>query len=94
MVIDGSTDGSTHFIEQFASYTYNNQNGYHTALLGFLPMMSETSFTAADHIELIQYVLSAFNKSLANVVAIFGDNAEVNIYSKFVCNTTNWMCVT
>ena len=47
-------------------------------MLGFSPMVSETFFTAADHIELIQYVLNVFNKSLTNVVVIIGDDAEVN----------------
>ena len=78
LVIDGWTHGSTHFIGLFASYKDNNKNGYHTALLGLSPMMSETFFTAADHIELIQYVLNVFNKSLTNVVVIIGDDAEVN----------------
>ena len=85
LVIDGWTHGSTHFIGLFASYTYNNQNGCHTALLGFSPMINKTSFTAADHVEVIQYVLSVFNKSLANVVSIIGDNAEVNKFTANLC---------
>ena len=54
-------------------------------MLGFSPMMSETCFTAADHVELIQYALSVFNKSLANVVAIIGNNAEVNKSTANLC---------
>ena len=86
LVIDGWTHGSTRFIGLFALYTYNNQNGYHTALLGFSPMMNETFFTAADHIELIQYLLNVFNKSLTNVVVIIiGDDAEVNKSTANLC---------
>ena len=36
LVIDGWTKGSTHFIGLFASYPFNNQNGYCTVLLAFL----------------------------------------------------------
>lgn len=78
LVIDGWTKRSTHFIGLFASYPCNNQNGYCTVLLAFSPMVSETSFTASDHVEFIEYVLSVYNKNLENVVAITGDNAEVN----------------
>ena len=92
LVIDGWTYGSTHFIGLFALYTYN-QNGYHTALLGFSPMMSETFFTGADHVELIQYILSVFNKSLANVVAIIGDNAELNKSTANLCGISLIGCV-
>ena len=73
-------------------YTYN-QNGYHTALLGFSPMMSETFFTGADRVELIQYILSVFNKSLANVVAIIGDNAELNKSTANLCGISLIGCV-
>ncbi|XP_036367828.1 uncharacterized protein LOC118767407 [Octopus sinensis] len=78
LVIDGWTKGSTHFIGLFASYSCNYQNDYCTVLLAFSPMVSETSITASDYVEFIEYVLSVYNKNLENVVAITGDNTEVN----------------
>ena len=67
-----------YFIGLFASYPYNNENGFYTVLTVFSPLVIETSFTAFDHVKFIENVLSLFNKNLENVVAITGDNAEVN----------------
>ena len=62
LVIDDWTKGSTHFIGFFASYLCNIQNGYCTVLLAFSPMVSETSFTASDHVEFLEYVLVSITK--------------------------------
>ena len=78
LIIDGWSKGSTHFVGLFASYPWNNRNGYRTALLTFSPLENETSFTAADHVDFIKYTLSIYEKNLENVVALIGDNAEVN----------------
>ena len=83
LVIERWTKESTHFIGLCASYPYNNQKGYRTIFLAFSPLLSEISSTASDYVEFIKYVLSLFNKNLENVVAITGDNAEVN---KFIAN--------
>ncbi|CAI9729023.1 XP_014786661.1PREDICTED: uncharacterized protein LOC106880990 [Octopus vulgaris] len=78
LVIDGWTKGSKYLIGLFASYSCNYQNDYCTVSLVFSPMVSETSFTASDYVEFIEYVLSVYNKNSENVVAITGDNTGVN----------------
>ena len=76
LIIDGWTSGSTHFVGLFASYP--SQRGYSTVLLAFSPLQSEISFTAQDHFEFIEYVLGIYGMSVDILVAISGDNAEIN----------------
>ena len=40
--------------------------------------MDETEYTSQRHAEMIQYVLRVFQKSMANVICIVGDNCNVN----------------
>ena len=40
--------------------------------------MAETEYTSQRHAEMIQYVLRVFQKSMANVICIVGDNCNVN----------------
>ncbi|CAI9721547.1 XP_014786661.1PREDICTED: uncharacterized protein LOC106880990 [Octopus vulgaris] len=91
-VIDGWTKGLMHFTGLFASCSYNYQNDYCTVLLAFLPMVSETSFAASDYVEFIENVLSIYNKNLENVVAITGDNTEVNKSVANLCRISLIRC--
>ncbi len=45
-------------------------------------MISELSFTAIDYLNFVEYTLSIYNKTTANVVAITADNAQVNNHFK------------
>ena len=47
-------------------------------MLAFAPLLSETSFTARDHYELVSWVLQLYGKNLDNVTAIIGDNVSTN----------------
>ncbi len=76
---------TTHFIGVFASFACDNPNGYETVLLCFSPKINERSFTAQDHKEFIEFTLSLYDKNLNNVVAIIGDNAEVNRATSRLC---------
>ena len=91
IVLDGWTKNSTHFLGVFASYTCISptskcSNGYETVLLAFSPFLSETEFTASAHYDLLEFVLSIYGKSFENVIAICGDNAEVNKALANLCN--------
>lgn len=48
-------------------------------LLGFSPLLDETEYTAANHIELIEEILGRFGKNINNVVCLVGDNCATNI---------------
>lgn len=86
IIIDGWTKKSTHFIGIFAAYSSATPNGYETVLLAFSPMLVETGFSANAHIDLIEFVLEVYGKSLDNVVSICADNAEVNKAVASRCN--------
>lgn len=84
LMIDGWTKSATHFIALFACYPTDSDPGYSTVLLAFSPLCDETQLTAQAHYDFIAWVLdSVYNKSMDNVVAIIGDNCEVN---KAMCN--------
>ena len=77
LVVDGWTKKSTHFIGIFATYPAQNEVGYEYALLLFSPMVVETSFTAQQHMEHLEFVLQLYGKTMhENVIAIIGDNCE------------------
>ena len=78
LAIDGWTKNSTHFVGVFAIYPAANTQGYDSALLAFSPLFSETRFTANDHYQFLEWVLSVYGKTMSDVIAIIGDNAEVN----------------
>ena len=76
LIVDGWTKRSDHFFGVFAAWESNS--GFESALLAFSPMLSETDFSAVEHKKFIEFVLSLFDKTIENVVAITGDNCEMN----------------
>ena len=78
LVIDRWTKNSTHFVGVFASNPAANNQGYDSALLCFSPLFSDTCFTANDHYQFLEWLLSVYWKTTSDVIAIIGDNAEVN----------------
>ena len=77
LIIDSWSKGSNHFTAVFASYCVNKDEPQ-SALLSFSPLLTETSFTAKDYYDYIEFVLNTYNKNFENIVCITGDNAEVN----------------
>ena len=69
ILIDGWSKNSTHFVGIYACYC-GCESDHKTVLLGFLPLLSEESQSAQNHVDLIHYVLSVYGKSTENVVAI------------------------
>ena len=87
IIIDGWSKSSNHFVGVFASFASDNEPcGYQTVMLAFSPMLTEESFTAKDHFDFLTWVLQLFEKSFQNVVAICGDNVEVNKCLANMCN--------
>ena len=76
LIVDGWTKGSDHFVGVFAAW--ESSLGFESALLAFSPMLSETDFSAVEHKKIIEFVLSVFDKTIENVVAITGDNCQMN----------------
>ena len=78
LVIDDWTKNSTNFVGVFASYPAANSQGYNSTLLSFSPLFFETNFTAKDHYQFLEWLLNVYGKTMSDVIAIIGDNAEVN----------------
>ncbi len=53
LIIDGWSCGTTHFVGIFESYPSDSLNGYDIVMLGFMPLIDETCFSAINHYELI-----------------------------------------
>ena len=77
LIIDGWTNASTHYFRVFASFS-PNQSYSGKVLLGFSPLLSESSLSASEYYEFLKYVLELYEKSLDNVVCLVCDNCEVN----------------
>lgn len=77
IVIDGWSDGTTHYIAVFASYLDANGEGQYP-LLSIAPPYDEQSFTAPNHKAFIIDVLELYGKSSSSLVYLVGDNAPVN----------------
>ena len=60
IVIDGWTKQSTQFLGVFAFFLAQNEVGYESVFLSFSPMAFETSFTAQQQFEHVEYVFSLF----------------------------------
>lgn len=78
IVLDGWTSSSTHYVAIFATFPSDSEINYDKILLGFSPFESEESQDSESHVNFINYVLSVFDKSVANVVAMTGDNCNTN----------------
>ena len=90
LVIDGCSKSSLHYVGAFASYGSNSPTSYST-VLSFSPMFSETSSTATDHYEFLEWVFSLYSKSFENV-AIIGDNVSTNKALANMCSKSLLGC--
>jgi hypothetical protein len=77
IVIDGWSDGTTHYIAVFASYLDAKGEGQYP-LLSIAPPYDEQSFTAETHKAFIIDVLELYGKGSSSLVYLVGDNAPVN----------------
>ncbi len=76
---DGWSAGVTHYVAVDCTYpSKSSEPGFDQLLLAFSPMETESNQCADNHIEYLEWVLKVFGKSLANVVALSGDNCGTN----------------
>lgn len=56
------------------------------ALLGFSPMLEgDFDMTSQSHKNLLEHILGVFNRTLANVLCLVGDNCAVNTHLADLC---------
>ncbi|KAG2830068.1 hypothetical protein PC129_g5623 [Phytophthora cactorum] len=77
IMMDGCTDGSTHYICVIA--TYMEDKVYREVLLGCSPPLNEKKYTAEEHYELLRYVLAIYGKSITSPAVLIGDNCSTNM---------------
>ena len=88
LILDAWSSNSVHYLAVFASFPDDSPTGFSCVLLGFSSLLSETNFTAGEHKKFLEWMLTkVYDKSLANVVAIIGDNAPVNKAVADLCET-------
>ena len=85
-VIEGWSEGSTHYLAVYASFLSNNEYGHRTRLLTILPLENDATLSAQEHRNFLSFILDLYELSWDNVVAIIGDNVSTN---KFLSNITN-----
>ena len=79
LAIDGWTSNSTHYVGIFATFPNGKKDcGYESVLLAFTPLLDETTQSSDNHIKLMEYALSLYGRNFGNVVAIIGDNCNLN----------------
>lgn len=81
IVLDGWSHLDTHYIAIFATFQCKENNDmlpYSNVLLALSPLLDETTLSATSHQETIKYILSVYNKTWENVVALTGDNVSTN----------------
>ncbi|KAG3120907.1 hypothetical protein PI125_g758 [Phytophthora idaei] len=78
IMMDGCTDGSTHYICVIA--TYMEDKVYREVLLGCSPPLNEKNkYTAEEHYELLRYALAIYGKSGTSLAVLIGDNCSTNM---------------
>ena len=78
LVLDGCSSDSTHHLTIFASFLKNSSFSSTVRLLWFSPLSDECCLDPQEHIDFIEFVMDLFNKSMANVMPIIGDNCSLN----------------
>jgi hypothetical protein len=76
IIIDGWTEGSTHYIAIFADYSLDNVRK--NPLLAIAPPFDESRYDAPNHKDFIGDVLDLFGKSWSSLLYIVADNCPTN----------------
>ncbi len=72
---DGWSAGVTHFVAVYCTYpSKSSEAGFDQLLLAFSPIETESNQCADNHFEYLEWVYKVYGKSLANVVALGGEN--------------------
>lgn len=80
----------THYVRITVSFLSSKESGIRQVLLALTPVDDETSFSTAQHKDLIEFVLSVIKRSLNKVVTIVADNLSVK-RSPAVCLGTGYI---
>lgn len=73
-VFDGWSTGSMHYAALFATYPSDSALGYDKVLLKITSMEYETSQSAREHLEFLDFVLDVYDRELSNVATLTGES--------------------
>lgn len=75
---DGWSHNSEHFVGVFACFLHDSKRD--EALLGIAPLLDsdDDDLSAASHIKFLEYILSLYKRTLADVIYMVADNSSVN----------------
>ena len=79
LIFDGWSANQAHFVGVFATFPSSNDLGFERILLSLSPFENEENLTADAHMSFLQYFLSVYNRSVANVVCLVGDSCNTNL---------------
>lgn len=78
IIFDGWDGGNNHYVSVFSTFPSTNPCDFDQFLVALKPLGEEDCFDVDEPFEFLQFVLSVYNKSLENAVALLGDNANTN----------------
>ena len=78
LVIDVCSINFTHCVGFCCSSLLKNDMRNKSALLIFKPSLKRKLMDLDNHFEFMEYTLYLYEKALSNIVAIIGDNGELN----------------
>ena len=76
LVIDGWTEGNTHYFGVFAAYSKDGKN--YTRFLTIAPPFDETRFTAQTQADFLVDVVENINRSKEDILFLVADNTNTN----------------
>jgi hypothetical protein len=76
IVIDGWSEGTTHYYGVFAAYSKEGRN--YQRFLSISPGMDETSFTAKDQADYIVDVVELLDRQKSEILFLVADNTNTN----------------
>ena len=76
IVVDGWTEGNTHYFGVFAAYSKNDQN--YQRFLTIASPFDETSFTAKSQADFIVDVVESLNRDKSDILFLVADNTNSN----------------
>lgn len=85
LVFDIWSHGTTRYVVSFPSCVQENASCREDALFELLPLENEADTGAFEHKNLLEFVLSVYNKGICNAVALIGDNVSTTKSLSFLC---------
>ena len=78
LIFDGLTFNSVHYFAIYAAFAGDDASEGTTILLAISPLLDEENMDAKSHYDFIVATLNIYNKKVDSVMAVIGDNENLN----------------